>query len=59
MSGEMLAVYCKFEHMIDEVREHFGQTTLFKNVQAVAAEWPGSKERMAGMREYFANAAQE
>jgi len=58
VSGEMLAVYCKLEHMIDEVREHFGQPTLFKNVQAVAAGWPGSKERMAGMREYFANMAQ-
>ena len=58
VSGEMLAVYCKVEHMIDEIREHFGQATLFKNVEAVAADWPGAKERMAGMREYFANAAQ-
>lgn len=58
VSGEMLVVFCKFEHMIDEVREQLGQPNLFKNVEAVAAEWPGAKERMAGMREYFANAAQ-
>lgn len=56
-SGEMLAVYCKVEHMIDEIRETFGQTTLLKNVEAVAADWPGAKERMTGMREYFANLA--
>ena len=59
VSGEMLVVFCKFEHMIDEVREHFGQPGLLKNVEAVAAEWPGAKERMAGMREYFANAGQD
>ena len=58
VSGEMLVIYCKLEHMIDEVREHFGQPTLLKNVQAVADEWPGAQERMASMREYFANAAQ-
>ena len=58
VSGEMLAVYCKMEHMIDEVRERFGQPTLFKNVEAVAQEWPGAGERMAAMREYFASMAQ-
>ena len=57
VSGEMLAVYCKFEHMIDELRETYGQPTLFKNVEAVAADWPGAKERMAAMREYFADRA--
>jgi len=58
VSGEMLVVFCKLEHMIEEVREHFGQPMLLKNVEAVAADWPGAKERMAGMREYFANASQ-
>ena len=58
VSGEMLVVFCKLEHMIDEVREHFGQPMLLKNVEAVAAEWPGAKERMTGMREYFASASQ-
>ena len=57
VSGEMLAVYCKVEHMIDEIRETYGQATLFKNVEAVAADWPGATERMAAMREYFANMA--
>ena len=52
--GEMLATYCKVEHMLAEVREHTGQTGLLANVEQVAAEWPGAKERMAGMREYFA-----
>ena len=52
--GEMLATYCKVEHMLAEVREHTGQTGLLGHVEQVAAEWPGAKERMAGMREYFA-----
>jgi hypothetical protein len=59
VSGEMLAVYCKVEHMIDEIRETFGQPTLLKNVEAVAAEWPGANERMKGMREYFSALAQQ
>lgn len=53
VSSEMLAVYCKVEHMIDELREGLGQPTFFKNVEKVAADWPGAKERMAGMRSYF------
>lgn len=53
VSGEMLAVFCKVEHMIDEVREGLGQPSLFKHVQEVAADWPGAQERMVGMREYF------
>ena len=53
-SGEMLAAFCKVEHMLAEVREHTGQPGLLAHVEQVAAEWPGAKERMAGMREYFA-----
>jgi len=52
--GEMLAAFCKVEHMLTEVREHTGQTGLLGNVEQVANDWPGAKERMAGMREYFA-----
>ena len=52
--GEMLAAFCKVEHMLTEVREHTGQTGLLRNVEQVAKDWPGAKERMAGMREYFA-----
>ncbi len=52
--GEMLATYCKVEHMLAEVREHTGQAGLLGNVEQVAAEWPGAKEMMVGMREYFA-----
>ena len=52
--GEMLATYCKVEHMLAEVREHTGQAGLLGNVEQVAADWPGAKEQMAGMREYFA-----
>ena len=55
--GEMLATYCKVEHMLAEIRENTGQTGLLGNVEQVAAEWPGAKERMAGMREYFAGLA--
>ena len=59
VSGEMLVAYSKLEHMIDEVREAFQQPGLMRHVQAVADEWPGSAERMASMREYFASMAQE
>ena len=57
--GEMLAAYCKVEHMLAEVREHTGQTGLLTHVEQVAAEWPGAKERMTGMREYFKALAEE
>jgi hypothetical protein len=57
--GEMLAAYSKFEHIIEELREAHGQPGLLKNVEAVAADWPGAKERMAGIREYFAGLAQD
>ena len=53
VSGEMLVVYSKVEHMIDEIREGLGQPTLLKNVEAVAADWPGAQERMARIRAYF------
>ncbi len=57
VSGEMLVLYCKVEHMIDELREGVGQPSLLKYVQAVADEWPGAKDRMAGIREYFSGLA--
>jgi hypothetical protein len=57
VSGEMLVLYCKVEHMIDELREGVGQPTLLKYVQEVANEWPGAKDRMAGIREYFSGLA--
>ena len=56
--GEMLASYCKVEHMLAEIREHTGQAGLLGHVEQVAAEWPGAKERMVGMREYFAGLAE-
>ena len=52
--GEMLATYCKVEHMLAEIRELTGQAGLLGHVEQVAAEWPGAKERMVGIREYFA-----
>lgn len=55
--GEMLAAYCKVEHMIDEVRTALGQPGLFQNVEQVAKDWPGAAERMAGMRQMFAELA--
>ena len=58
VSGEMLVVFCKVEHMIDELREGIGQPDLFHHVQEVARDWPGAKERMASMREYFAGMAE-
>ena len=57
VSGEMLVAYCKVEHMIDEIREGVGQPGLFEYVQQVVDDWPGAKERMAGMREYFSGLA--
>ena len=57
VSGEMLVVYCKVEHMIDDLREGVGQPGLLKYVEEVAADWPGAKDRMASMREYFAGLA--
>ncbi len=59
VSGEMLVLYCKVEHMIDEVRESIGNPDLLANVQQVADDWPGAKERMAGMREFFSGMAAE
>lgn len=58
VSGEMLASYCKLNHIIDEVREATGQTGLFKHVEEVAADWPGAEERMGMMREYFRGLAE-
>ena len=52
VSGEMLAAYCKVEHMIDELRED-QKVMLYKNIEEVAADWPMGKERMSAMREYF------
>ena len=56
-SGEMLAAFCKVEHMLDEVREVTGQTGMLRNVASVAADWPGAGARMKGIREYFAGLA--
>ena len=57
VSGEMLVLYCKVEHMIDDLREGVGQPSLLKYVQKVADEWPGAKDRMASIREYFSGLA--
>ena len=57
VSGEMLVVYCKVEHMIEELRERLGQPSLLKYVEEVAADWPGAKDRMASVREYFVGLA--
>ncbi len=59
VNGEMLAAYCKVEHFIDELRESAGQPALFEYVQQVADDWPGAKERIAGMREFFSGMAAE
>ena len=52
VSGEMLAVYCKVEHMIDELRE-VQKPFLFKHIENVAADWPMAEQMMGRMREYF------
>ena len=51
-------MYCKVEHMIDELREGIGQPDLFHHVQEVVRDWPGANERMASMREYFSGMAE-
>ena len=43
----------------DEIRESIGNPDLLANVQQVADDWPGAKERMAGMREFFSGMAAE
>ena len=53
VSGEMLATYCKVEHIIEELREKIQQPGLLLNVQKVVDEWPGAQERMAHLREYL------
>jgi hypothetical protein len=53
VSGEMLVVLAKVDFMLDEIREATGQTGALRHVEKVASEWPGSAERMVGMREYF------
>ena len=55
--SEMLAAYSKVEHMIDEVRETIGQPGFFRHVEMVVDEWEGARERMVGIREYFAGLA--
>lgn len=55
--SEMLATYSKVEHMIDDVREITGQPALFRHVEMVVEEWEGARERMEGIREYFAGLA--
>lgn len=57
VSGEMLVVYSKVEHFIHDLREGVGQPGLFRYVEQVAADWPGAKERMTSVREYFAELA--
>ncbi|GIS80600.1 MAG: hypothetical protein CM1200mP14_21660 [Gammaproteobacteria bacterium] len=52
VSGEMLAVYCKVEHMIDELRE-VQNPSLYRNIEQVVADWPGAEEIMGRFREYF------
>ena len=57
LEGEVLVLSSDprgIEHMLAEVRELTGQPGLLEHVEQVAAEWTGAKERMAGMREYFA-----
>jgi len=55
--GEMLAMFCKVEHMLEEVRTAAGQPSLLQNVEKVASEWPGAAERMAALRQFFTEQA--
>ena len=56
--GEMLAVYCKVEHMIDELRE-VQNPSLYRNIEQVVADWPGAEEIMGRFREYFESMAEQ
>ena len=58
VSGEMLAVYCKVEHMIDELRE-VQNPSLYRNIEQVVADWPGAEEIMGRFREYFKRMAEQ
>ncbi|MCH2467376.1 MAG: hypothetical protein MK279_05560 [Gemmatimonadetes bacterium] len=58
VSGEMLAVYCKVEHMIDELRE-VQNPSLYRNIEQVVADWPGAEEIMGRFREYFESMAEQ
>ncbi len=51
--GEALGVFCKVEHLLDDIRELVGTPDYLKNLRKVADGWPGSAERMVQLREMF------
>jgi len=51
--GEALGVFCKVEHLLDDLREMVGTPDYLKNLRKVADGWPGSAEKMAHLREMF------
>lgn len=53
-NGEMLAAFCKIEHLLDELREATDMENYAQHMRKVADEWPGAAEAMASMREQFA-----
>lgn len=58
LGGELLASFCKVEHLLDDIREQSENPTFLAQTVAVAESWPGSKERMTGMRERFGQMAE-
>ncbi|MCH2475193.1 MAG: hypothetical protein MK243_04660 [Gemmatimonadetes bacterium] len=58
VSGEMLAVYCKVEHMIDELRE-VQKPFPYRHIEQVVADWPGAEQVMGRFREYFKSLAEQ
>jgi len=57
VSSEMLAVYCKVENMIDELRE-VQNPFLYRHIEQVVTDWPGADQIMGRFREYFKSLAE-
>ncbi len=57
--GEALGVFCKVEHLLDDLRELVGTPDYLKNLRKLADGWPGAAERMAHLREMFRELASD
>ena len=57
--GEALGVFCKVEHLLNDLRELVGTPDYLKNLRKVTDGWPGSAEKMAYLREMFRGLASD
>lgn len=52
-NAEHLAVFCKIQPFIEEVRQSFGNPKAFRSLEKVVMNTPNAEERLATMRERF------